>query len=59
LVEKAMGWRESYVAAWIATLLNNFVLPKKLGLVLGSDGMFRRVPERLNLPRVVVVEGLG
>jgi Uma2 family endonuclease len=55
LVEKAMGWRESYLAAWIATLLNNFVQPRKLGLVLGSDGMFRLEREQIRIPDVAYI----
>ncbi len=55
LVEKAMGWRESYLAAWIATLLNNFVLPRKLGLVLGSDGMFRLERDKIRIPDVAYI----
>jgi Uma2 family endonuclease len=55
LVEKAMGWREAYLAAWISTLLNNFVVPRKLGLVFGSDGMFRFKPEQIRIPDVAYV----
>jgi Uma2 family endonuclease len=55
LVEKAMGWRESYLAAWIATILNNFVLPRKLGLVLGSDGMFRLERDKIRIPDVAYI----
>jgi Uma2 family endonuclease len=55
LVEKAMGWKESELAAWIATILNNFVRPKKLGRVFGSDGMFRLEPEQIRIPDVAFI----
>jgi Uma2 family endonuclease len=55
LVEKAMGWKESELAVWIATILNNFVRPKKLGKVFGSDGMFRLEPEQIRIPDVAFI----
>ncbi len=41
LVDKAMGFEESIVAGVIISLLNQHVLPRKLGVVAGSDGMVR------------------
>jgi hypothetical protein len=38
LVEKAMGFTESRLAIYVATLLNTFVLPRNAGIVTGSDG---------------------
>src|SRR4051812_2533333 len=38
LVEKAMGFRESLLAVVIAARLNEFVLPRNLGLVTGAYG---------------------
>ena len=55
LVEKAMGWQESYLAVWIGTLLNNFVMPKKLGMVFGSDGMFRLEAGQIRIPDVAFI----
>ncbi len=55
LVEKAMGWQESQLAVWIATLLNNYVQPKNLGMVLGSDGMFRLQPQQIRIPDVAFI----
>jgi Uma2 family endonuclease len=52
LVEKTMGWQESYLAVWISTLLNNFVRPNKLGKVFGSDGMLRLEPAQIRIPDV-------
>ncbi|MBA3480868.1 MAG: Uma2 family endonuclease [Pirellulales bacterium] len=55
LVEKAMGWQESYLAAYIATILNNFVQPRNLGIVLGSDGMLRLKREQIRIPDVAFI----
>ncbi len=55
LVEKAMGWKEAYLAAWITTILNNFVQPRKLGMVFGVDGMFRLKPEQIRIPDVAYI----
>ena len=55
LVEKAIGWQESYLAAYIATILNNFVQPKNLGMVFGSDGMLRLKREQIRIPDVSFV----
>jgi hypothetical protein len=38
LVEKAMGYEESEIAGLLLTFLNNFVRPRKLGIVTGADG---------------------
>lgn len=55
LVEKPMGYRESVLATWIATFLNNFVMPRKLGLVSGADGMMRLFPGLVRIPDVAFV----
>ena len=52
LVEKPMGLRESYLALWLGTCLNNFVVPRRLGIVAGSDGLVRVAPRQLRLPDV-------
>jgi Uma2 family endonuclease len=52
LVEKAMGWVESAIAVLISTSLSNFVRPRKLGEVLGADGMQRLVPGLVRVPDV-------
>lgn len=41
LVEKAMGFEESVVASVVSFLLNQHVLPRRLGVVAGSDGLVR------------------
>jgi Uma2 family endonuclease len=52
LVEKAMGSYESLLAVEIAALLRNFVKPRKLGGVLGADGMLRLSPGLIRIPDV-------
>jgi Uma2 family endonuclease len=52
LVEKAMGYRESLLAGLLLTFLNEFVLPRNLGLVSGADGMMRVFPGLVYIPDV-------
>jgi Uma2 family endonuclease len=52
LVEKPVGWEESAIAILIANFLGNHVRPRRLGTVLGSDGMLRLVPGLMRAPDV-------
>lgn len=52
LVEKDIGVREAFLATWLATLLNNFVAPRRLGLVGGADMLVRLLGGQLRLPDV-------
>lgn len=52
LVEKPMGFTESYLAVEISTNLNIFVRPAKLGLVTGADGLMRLFPDLVRIPDV-------
>jgi Uma2 family endonuclease len=52
LVEKAMGWNEARLATEIATSLSIFVKPRKLGILVGADGMYRLNPGLVRLPDV-------
>lgn len=52
LVEKTVGAYESMLAVEIACLLGNWVRPRKLGAVLGSDGMLRLFPGLIRIPDV-------
>jgi Uma2 family endonuclease len=52
LVEKPVGWEESVVAILIGHFLLDFVRPRRLGHVLGSDGMLRLVPGLMRAPDV-------
>ena len=55
LVEKPVGYEESYIAILIATLLNNFVIPRQLGIVTGEAGMLRLFPGLVRGPDVAFV----
>jgi Uma2 family endonuclease len=52
LVEKAMGFRESVLAVFLAGLLNEFVRPRNMGLVSGPDGTVRLFPGMVRVPDV-------
>ncbi|HEV8062989.1 MAG TPA: Uma2 family endonuclease [Gemmataceae bacterium] len=55
LVEKAMGYSESILAAYLIIQLNAFVRPRKLGLVTGEGGTLRLWPGRVRIPDVAFV----
>jgi Uma2 family endonuclease len=50
LVEKAMGFRESLMGAYIAQLLNAYAEEHDLGIVTGADGPYRLRPGRVRFP---------
>jgi Uma2 family endonuclease len=52
LVRKTVGVIESLLAIRLSTLLNAFVLEKKLGIVLGADGMLKFQPGLVRIPDV-------
>jgi len=52
LVEKAVGFESSVVALTIAALLRSFIAPRKLGVLSGSDGMFRLIISSVRGPDV-------
>ena len=52
LVEKAMGYEESELALLLGTFLNNYVRPRKLGIVTGADGTIRLFPGLVRIPDV-------
>ena len=52
LVEKAVGYEESEIAGILLTFLNNFVRPRKLGIVTGADGTIRLFPGLVRMPDV-------
>lgn len=49
LLEKTMGMRESLLAAYLGRLIDAFVRPQNLGIVLGADGT---IQIQLNLVRI-------
>jgi Uma2 family endonuclease len=52
LVEKPMGYEESEIALTVGTFLNNYVRPRKLGIVTGPDGTIRLFPGLVRIPDV-------
>ena len=50
-----MGYRESLLAVAIVTYLNQYVLPRNLGLVTGEGGMVRLFPGLVRIPDVAFV----
>ena len=55
LVEKVCTFRESILAGAIAAALRAFVLPRKLGVVTGSDGMMSLFSGLVRMPDVAFV----
>ena len=52
LVEKPMGYEESVLAIFIASMLANFVRPLNLGHVTGEQGIVRLFPGLIRIPDV-------
>jgi Uma2 family endonuclease len=52
LVEKAMGWQESLIAAVLIEILGGFVREKNLGVVVGADGFIELFPSLVRAPDV-------
>ncbi len=55
LVEKAMGFRESWLASLLIQALLNFVQPRQLGLVTGEAGMIRLASGLVRIPDVAYI----
>ena len=55
LVEKAMGFRESLLAAALVEVLGAFVRSHNLGLVSGPDGTLRLFPGLVRVPDVAFI----
>ena len=52
LVEKAVGYEESILAIYIASMLGEFVRERNLGHVTGEQGMVRLFPGLIRIPDV-------
>lgn len=52
LVEKAAGFTESALAAYLASLLNPVVLPRNLGIVTGAGGAVQLLAGLVRIPDV-------
>jgi len=55
LVEKAMGFRESYLASILIAILWAFVGPRNMGIVTGADGMMRLAPGLVRIPDIAFI----
>jgi Uma2 family endonuclease len=55
LVEKAMGYNESALTAWLIYLLIGFVEEHDLGIVAGPDGTLRLMPGLVRIPDISFV----
>jgi Uma2 family endonuclease len=55
LVEKAMGWTESFLAIWMSHLLYRFLDEHDLGILTGEQGPFRLWPGLVRMPDVSFV----
>jgi Uma2 family endonuclease len=52
LVEKIMGYAESYLAMELGRLLGNFIAKHDLGILPGADGAVRLMPGLVRIPDV-------
>lgn len=57
LLEKDVAADSSLIAGFILTVLNNFVLPRGLGFLLGEQGVLRLSIGRLRAPDVSFIRG--
>ena len=55
LVEKGMGFRESFLGGVLFTILWGFVKLRNLGLVTGADGTMRLVAGLVRIPNVAFI----
>ena len=52
LVEKAMGWQKSLIAAVLIEMLGGFARTMNLGVVVGADGFIELFPSLVRAPDV-------
>jgi Uma2 family endonuclease len=50
LLAKAVGYAESQLAIFLAGLLNDFVIPRNLGIVTGTDGTVELMADLVRIP---------
>lgn len=55
LVEKAMGWQESFLAGILLQWLNNFLDQHRIGVATGPDGMTRLFGDTVRAPDLAFV----
>ncbi len=56
LVEKVMSAEASAIALWIGSLLSQFIQPRRLGWILGPDGILRISADRLRAPDISYIK---
>lgn len=52
VVEKAMGFEESWIASNLVFLIRQFLQENALGIVTGADGMIQLLPNQVRIPDV-------
>ena len=52
LVEKPMGWEESFLESWLIWAINDWVLRRNLGAVTGPDATVKLFPTLARIPDV-------
>ena len=52
LVEKAVGFREAFLASHLGRLMGNYAEQQKLGIILGADGTVELFPGQVRIPDV-------
>jgi Uma2 family endonuclease len=55
LVEKTVGYEESWIGGILITLINNHLMSRNLGIATGADGMFRLASGLVRIPDVAFV----
>src|SRR5690348_18167313 len=50
LVEKAVGYSESTLAAYLIMVVGPYVLQHDLGFISGADGMVQLIPDLVRIP---------
>ncbi len=50
LVEKAMGFEESWIALNVMILLGQFLQQHPLGIAMGADGLIQLLPHQVRIP---------
>jgi Uma2 family endonuclease len=55
LLEKTVGWRESFLALYLARVIDEFIRPGNLGIVLGADGTIQIKLALVRIPDVAYI----
>jgi Uma2 family endonuclease len=52
LVEKVMGFYESYLAVFLSHVFHQYLVENPIGIVVGADGMLKLLPGEVRIPDV-------